>query len=907
MESTVGNGTPPSTKVVFVGDSETGKSSAIKAFAAHVSAITGTQQRGEPEEVISDIHGSDYVNGMHCVYLDLGSGAEAVFWECSVKAASSSLSTIVFGANCVVITYDICNYGSYHSALTSWTEQLRSCGYSGPLLLLGCKMDLVSKREVHSEEAGKSASRFNMGFMEMSSTKSTNSRHAFRLIMNLAKSKEASTAMGRSATAKADSAPTFDSLSSKSAASMPLAPAASVAAAAPLIPTALEVNFMDSSGSVHKSPSSTVGSSRHSSRHRSPRDLVVEEGGKVLMESPTLDAKPKLMRKFDHTVQISSSYDSIDAILGRKRTFNNHASPLLSLTSSRTATDPSMDAKVEEEKKKSTPSKRVALQQAQQATSKSLHMQQIHHSAKSTPSPSASSNIGASPPRALFAQEYEKMVRLFEECGVEATDGFLSHMKEMKQGDVKFPASEKKTEPLQDSAPTISPSKSSRLQSITPMDYQSIREAVKESKSKIDAQQQPKSKPNQVTQKLHGASQPYLSVSPSTISRVSPLLQSKTKNSGSKQRRVWGQHIVPGSAEDMSVVERLKSIKLKDKNRHHVREVSEGAEGTGEEGLSNGADGLSGRVPDFFLDVDIPGGGKAKLAVRMDARPRELAEIFVNSHPGLRKRMIPILTDKIKERMDKFREQKRRKKYAMLHRRRRNMLAPWKTSKGNQASSYRKDSHQRDQKSEHSRPRQQEWPKHGKHASHTNRQVIAKLHVQVSADTKRTINIRKGDRAEDLARNFCNKYGLKQRDQDIVCKRLQQEIDQLGRSVGPTQYSRGSRSANDKFEVPSNLTQAQKNLLIKTMRGGVAPPTPWKEPSTSTPTREEEHQVARLRMKITLPSGGTDRLVVMEGDDLLSLARNFVAKHSLSDEGVSSLYNLLQSELARKEKRMKKT
>ena len=129
-------------------------------------------------------------------------------------------------------------------------------------------------------------------------------------------------------------------------------------------------------------------------------------------------------------------------------------------------------------------------------------------------------------------------------------------------------------------------------------------------------------------------------------------------------------------------------------------------------------------------------------------------------------------------------------------------------------------------------------------------------------------------------------------------------------------------------DIPENLTPAQRELLIQTMGGGVALPTPWKEPPAAAGFRipaasvpaavaavaaahvplAVEERVPILRMKITLPSGGTDRLAVMEGDDLNALAQNFVAKHALSSESVSSLHKLLRSELARKEekKKMKK-
>ena len=121
-------------------------------------------------------------------------------------------------------------------------------------------------------------------------------------------------------------------------------------------------------------------------------------------------------------------------------------------------------------------------------------------------------------------------------------------------------------------------------------------------------------------------------------------------------------------------------------------------------------------------------------------------------------------------------------------------------------------------------------------------------------------------------------------------------------------------------DIPDNLTPAQRDLLIQTMGGGIALPTPWKEP-TASPANNHSHpfapiearsqhsvgkRVPVLRMKITLPSGGTDRLVVMDGDDLNAVARNFVAKHTLSIESVASLHKLIQSELARKEEKMKR-
>ena len=551
------------------------------------------------------------------------------------------------------------------------------------------------------------------------------------------------------------------------------------------------------------------------------------------------------------------------------------------------------------------------------------------------------------------------MVQLFKDCGVEATEGFLDHVKHKKieiahdeeggKGEDAPPSAASPAAGNLNSGDQRAPR--SRLQSVTPLGALGIQSLLSQpgitsghqriTGSGSRTSPSPSSLPSGTTPSSgHVAA---ASVPLSVSSSISPLLQSSAKQKGSSKLRVWGQHVVPGSKSDISATERINSVKIKRRGRRRVREVS------GEDNVSaansfpaqEGATAAAGgRVPDFYLDVDMPNGGKAKLAVRMDARPRELAEVFVRTHPELRQRMVPILSDKINERMERFREEKRRKRFARLHRRRRDMLARWKTptavgekksSKDEQKmdrAAQKTSSFKRDEKQRH-RPQQQQVHDSGAPAAARARgPIVAKLHVQIAADSKRTINIREGDRAEDLATKFSLKYGLKPRDKDIVSKRLEQEIRQLdgrrGQETRKARYgsvsgrtSRGSPKQILKgVDIPDNLTPAQRDLLIQTMGGGAALPTPWKEapPTASTarvrasaPIRAPtEERTPILRMKITLPLGGTDRLVVSEGDDLNALARNFVAKHSLSSESVASLHKLLRSELARKEQKNQK-
>jgi GTPase SAR1 family protein len=969
-----------SLKVVILGDPGVGKTTAIRAFAEHVSALTGTDQTATAIDDGADaaaplVHLAgmrDRVQGLKLVPLELRGGAQVVFCECSARAAAASFASVIAGAYCVVIAYDVCDYKSYHAALTRWNAELQRHGYAGAVVLLGCKMDLTASREVHSNEAGKYASRFKMGFMEMSSTRPTNVRHAFRLIMNCANTR---TAAGTEA--QSSPSPSLSS-SSPSASAAPLAAPAALAAS-----TAASLTAPSPLAAIATRPSPVAAADVGRSR-ASPVAPLRSTGGSPAVSAAGNGVKLTLMRRFDHTVQISSSYDSINAIIGRTSMSDQKSSPALPMgfAGGRAGGREYGDEKVGEAKNAASSYSSSSVQpqdlqqheQQQQRTMLPDQPSRTYAAAKSSASGAspgvASTYSSVSPPRALFAQEYQKMVHLFKECGVEATDGFLDHIKQKEIG-----REEEDVVPTSAASPAAAAlngsdirSPRTRLQSVTPSDVQGIQNMFSQASMLGEQPRTPRSGPSTLSSPtfvsddtMAGsaaaaakvplsfstaafASSSSTSASPPLMSKVSPLMQHSMLPKGTSKNRVWGQHVVPGSTDDMSATERIGSIKIKRSDRRRVREVDgeksvpmkNAAAPSGEGAAASG----SSRVPDFYLDVDMPGGGKAKLAVRMDTRPRGLAEEFVRAHPGLRQRMVPILSDKINERMEKFRENKRRKRFARLHRRRRDMLARWKTptaagEPNNNKGEQKGDKAAQKTSSEPYRKQKQLMHMHADERSAAARvrgPIVAKLHVQIAADSKQTINIRKGDRAEDLAAKFSHKYGLKPRDKDIVSKRLEQEIRRLhGRHVRGEQkasYGSGGGStgqvrANQSLrgmDIPDNLTPAQRELLIQTMGGGVALPTPWKEPPAAAGARipaatvpvaaahvplAVEERVPILRMKITLPSGGTDRLAVMEGDDLNVLAQNFVAKHALSSESVSSLHKLLRSELARKEKKNK--
>jgi hypothetical protein len=149
-----------------------------------------------------------------------------------------------------------------------------------------------------------------------------------------------------------------------------------------------------------------------------------------------------------------------------------------------------------------------------------------------------------SPPRALFAQEYDTLKELFNSCGFEATDGFLEHVQQQKQQESD--GEEYHQQQQQQKQPRT------RLQSITP----------NHSTSSFDdfahVQQSSPNVPQFMddatgAQKSSGGSRSFSPRTAKLLSNQQPYaeLVKETQHFASESnksvKRQWGQHVVRGS------------------------------------------------------------------------------------------------------------------------------------------------------------------------------------------------------------------------------------------------------------------------------------------------------------------------------------------------------------------------
>jgi small GTP-binding protein len=86
------------------------------------------------------------------------------------------------GSNGILLCFDVTQRATFEG-LDTWVSQIHQYAVPGlPLVLVGCKGDQVSKREVTQEEAVRYAKHVGSAYIETSSRDNTNVRQAFEFI-----------------------------------------------------------------------------------------------------------------------------------------------------------------------------------------------------------------------------------------------------------------------------------------------------------------------------------------------------------------------------------------------------------------------------------------------------------------------------------------------------------------------------------------------------------------------------------------------------------------------------------------------------------------------------------------------------------------------------------------------------
>ena len=100
-------------KVVLLGASTVGKTSAVRAFAGQGFVEHYVPTR-DFETTTINLPGAVGEASMECV-----------FWDCNPETFVQNPEHILGGATCVVLAYDVTNYDSYLEVCSSWMELVK--------------------------------------------------------------------------------------------------------------------------------------------------------------------------------------------------------------------------------------------------------------------------------------------------------------------------------------------------------------------------------------------------------------------------------------------------------------------------------------------------------------------------------------------------------------------------------------------------------------------------------------------------------------------------------------------------------------------------------------------------------------------------------------------------------------
>ncbi|KAI4292245.1 Ras-related protein Rab-11A [Pancytospora philotis] len=114
-----------------------------------------------------------------------GATVKAQIWDTAGQERYHAITSAYYrGSSGAVVVYDITKKNSLENALTLWLRNLRQVADpSLPVLLIGNKSDLKSKREVKTEEGREAALKEGMGFFETSALSGENVAEAFEMFI----------------------------------------------------------------------------------------------------------------------------------------------------------------------------------------------------------------------------------------------------------------------------------------------------------------------------------------------------------------------------------------------------------------------------------------------------------------------------------------------------------------------------------------------------------------------------------------------------------------------------------------------------------------------------------------------------------------------------------------------------
>ena len=159
-----------SLKILFIGDSQVGKTSLLLKYTEHIF----------PEEHITTI-GVEYKDKF--VIKD-NYNIRLQIWDTAGQERFRSITKNIYrNAHGVLFVYDITNKESFLN-IKNWIKDLQNVGNDIKGVILGNKIDLEQKREVQKELAEELANKNEMPFLETSAKQNIKVNEGFDLMIN---------------------------------------------------------------------------------------------------------------------------------------------------------------------------------------------------------------------------------------------------------------------------------------------------------------------------------------------------------------------------------------------------------------------------------------------------------------------------------------------------------------------------------------------------------------------------------------------------------------------------------------------------------------------------------------------------------------------------------------------------